>query len=54
MDFNDLRKNNYDCIVICVAHTEFINIDVESMSKSRKSLIYDLKGLYNNKQYMRL
>lgn len=52
-DFNDLNSN-YDCIVVSVAHTEFKNIDLDSLCKSKKSLVYDLKGIYNNKKYMRL
>ena len=54
IDFNNLKKKYYECIVVCVAHTEFININIELLTKNSKSLIYDLKGIYNNKQYMRL
>ena len=28
IDFNILKKNGYDCIVISVAHTEFLNINI--------------------------
>ena len=52
-DFNNLNSN-YDCIVVSVAHTEFKNIDLDSLCKSKKSLVYDLKGIYNNRKYMRL
>ncbi len=53
-DFNNLKNNSYDCIIISVGHTEFLNIDVDSLKFSSSSLIYDLKGIYNNKKYMRL
>jgi len=52
--FNALKNNYYNCIVICVAHSEFKNINVETFCKNSASLIYDLKGIYNNKKYMRL
>ena len=53
-DFNNLKNNNYDCVIIAVGHTEFLNIDLESLVVDDNSLIYDLKGIYNNKKYMRL
>ena len=52
-DYNQL-SSNYDCIVVAVSHTEFLNIDVESFLKNKNSLVYDLKGIYNNKKFMRL
>ncbi len=54
VDFNVLKSNGYDCIVVCVAHSQFLNIDIGSFLKSKDSLVYDLKGIYNNKKYMRL
>ncbi len=53
-DFNNLNFNQYNCIVICVAHAEFKNINIESIVNNKEVLIYDLKGIYNNKRYMRL
>ena len=54
LDFNVLKPAKYDCIIICVAHSEFLNININSFLKSKKSLVYDLKGIYNNKNFMRL
>tara|TARA_B100000427_G_scaffold238251_1_gene201196 strand:- start:80 stop:658 length:579 start_codon:yes stop_codon:yes gene_type:complete len=54
MDFNILKSNGYDCIVVCVAHSQFLNIDIDLFLKEKKSLVYDLKGIYNNNKYMRL
>jgi len=54
IDFNNLKKQSYDCIIIAVGHNEFININIDSFCVSKSSLIYDLKGIYNNKKYMRL
>ena len=53
-DFNQLNKKYYNCIIIPVSHTEFINIDIEAYCLNKNSLIFDLKGMYNNKKYMRL
>jgi len=52
-DYNQL-SSNYDCIVVAVSHTEFLNIDVKSFLKNKNSLVYDLKGIYKNKKFMRL
>ena len=53
-DFNNLEQNAYDCVVVAVGHTEFLNINIESFLVNSSSLVYDLKGIYNNKAYMRL
>jgi len=50
--FNAIKKNNYDCIIIGVAHKYFKTINVEKYAK-KKSLIFDIKGLYGGK-YERL
>jgi UDP-N-acetyl-D-galactosamine dehydrogenase len=53
-DFNNLENSAYDCIVVAVGHTEFLNINIESLRANSSCLVYDLKGIYNNKKYMRL
>ena len=47
-------SHRYDCIIVAVSHAEFSNIDVNSLLKHKSSLVYDFKGIYNNKNYMRL
>ena len=54
IDYRNIKKNFYDAIIISVGHREFMNMNIEEFSKSNKSLIFDLKGIYNNKEYMRL
>ena len=54
VDFNCLKPNGYDCVIVCVAHSQFLNIDISLLIKEKNSLVYDLKGIYNNKKYMRL
>ena len=54
LDFNLLKSSSYDCVIVSVAHSEFLNINIEGFLKNKKSLVYDLKGIYNNKKYMRL
>ena len=51
---NDIKLNFYDAIVIAVAHNEFKKIRLDNYTKSKSSIIFDLKGIYNNKKYMRL
>ena len=53
-DYNTLVQSEYNCIIVAVSHTEFLNLDIESLCKDKNSLIYDFKGIYNNKKYMRL
>ena len=51
---NDIKLNFYDAIIIAVAHNEFKKIKLDNYTKSKSSIIFDLKGIYNNKKYMRL
>ncbi len=51
---NDIKLNFYDAIIIAVAHNEFKKIKLDNYIKSKSSIIFDLKGFYNNKKYMRL
>jgi UDP-N-acetyl-D-galactosamine dehydrogenase len=44
----ELPKEKYDTIVLTVAHNEFKNIDL-SMFKKENSIIYDVKGILNEK-----
>ena len=54
IDYNQIRKKYYDLIIISVAHNQFINLNIEEYALDRNSLIYDLKGIFNNNKYMRL
>ena len=54
IDYNHIKKKYYDCILVAVAHDQFINLDLEKFIKNKKSLIYDLKGIYQDKDYRRL
>lgn len=40
---NKLPNSTYDVIVLCVSHSEFINLDLTQLKHSR-SLVYDVKG----------
>ena len=51
---NHIKLNFYDVIIIAVAHNEFKKIKLDNYIKSKSSIIFDLKGFYNNKKYMRL
>jgi len=54
MKLKKLKIRNYDCVIVSVGHKEFINVNIEEYARSKDSLIYDLKGIYNNKSYRRL
>ena len=53
-NFDSIIDNKYHCIVVAVAHSNFLSIDIEKLKIYSNSLIYDIKGIYNNKEYMRL
>ena len=54
IDYDEIKKNFYDCILVAVGHEQFINLDLNQFTKTKQSLIYDLKGIYNNKEFRRL
>ncbi|MNR52716.1 UDP-glucose/GDP-mannose dehydrogenase family, UDP binding domain [compost metagenome] len=41
---NDVPKTAFDAVVLGVAHTEFIDLDINSLRKSC-SILYDVKGV---------
>ena len=46
-------KEKSDVIIIAVAHQEFYNINPDNLAYNH-SVIFDIKGIYENKNYMRL
>tara|TARA_Y100001970_G_C14249605_1_gene870805 strand:- start:1895 stop:3151 length:1257 start_codon:yes stop_codon:yes gene_type:complete len=54
IDFGDIKYNAYDFILIAVAHSEFININIEDYCKNKKTVIFDLKNIYDKKEYLTL
>ena len=49
----NIKEKKYDGIVLAVAHSEFIDLDLEKL-KNIKSFIYDIKGAMGNEVDMRL
>ena len=45
---NSLPVDTFDAIVLAVAHNKFLNIDLNSLKRSSKSIIYDVKGCLKN------
>ena len=45
--FTDSHLKQFDAIVLAVAHTEFIELDLESLKKEN-AIIYDVKGILKN------
>ena len=41
---NEKPKATFDAVVLGVAHTEFINLDIDSLRKGC-SILYDVKGV---------
>ena len=46
-------KEKSDVVIIAVAHQEFYNINPDNLAY-KHSVIFDIKGIYENKNYMRL
>ena len=41
---NEQPKNTFDAVVLGVAHTEFINLDI-NLLRNKCSILYDVKGV---------
>lgn len=39
----------YDAVVLAVAHDEFINVDLRKISSEDNGVVYDIKGIWDNK-----
>ena len=46
---NTLPNKKYNAIILAVAHNEFKLVDVESLKKSGKAVVYDVKGFLEKK-----
>ncbi len=52
LNFNDISKIKYDCIIIGVPHDCFLNINIKQFLKD-ESVVFDIKGIFKEK-YERL
>ena len=43
-DVNSLRKNNYEAVILAVAHREFLTLDLADLHDG-SAVIYDIKGI---------
>ena len=46
----DAIKDRYDGILLAVSHTKFSMINIESIKKDAKSIVFDLKGFLPRNQ----
>ncbi len=54
MNFSQINSKKYNFIIIAVAHDEFLNIDIEKFCKNKKTIVFDLKNIFNNDSYLKL
>ena len=54
LNYNKIKQKHYDCVLVAVAHDQFKSLDLNEYCKDEDTLVYDLKGIFNNKNYMRL
>ena len=54
IDFDQIKINYYNFILIAVSHSEFINLSIDKYCYNKKSLVYDLKNMFNNPKFKRL
>ena len=40
----DLSQNKYDTIILAVAHSSFLKLDILKLLKNSKSIVYDSKA----------
>ncbi len=52
LNFNDISKVKYDCVIIGVPHDCFLNINIKQFLKT-ESVVFDIKGIFKEK-YERL
>ena len=46
--FRSLPNKKYDAIVLCVAHNEFLELDLDAL-KTENAVVYDVKGILGDK-----
>ena len=54
INYNEIKKNFYHSIIIAVEHNQFQNMEITQFQVSDDCLVFDIKGMFNNKKYMRL
>ena len=47
------EKNNYDILIIAVSHKVFLDLDIDKFLHD-KSVVFDVKGIFPKKLYLRL
>jgi UDP-N-acetyl-D-galactosamine dehydrogenase len=46
--FKEMPSKKYEAIVLCVAHKEFVDLDLDSLKKEN-AVVYDVKGILGDK-----
>ncbi len=54
MNFSQISNKKYNFIIIAVAHDEFLNIDIQRFCKNKKSIVFDIKNIFNKDSYLKL
>ena len=54
LNFAQINNKKYNFIIIAVAHDEFLNIDIKRFYKNKKSIVFDIKNIFNNDSYLTL
>tara|TARA_B100000945_G_scaffold317483_1_gene320433 strand:+ start:147 stop:1400 length:1254 start_codon:yes stop_codon:yes gene_type:complete len=54
MNFAQINNKKYNFIIIAVAHDEFLNIDIKRFYQNKKSIVFDIKNIFNNDSYLTL
>jgi UDP-N-acetyl-D-galactosamine dehydrogenase len=45
---NEVPKDNFEAVILAVAHDKFKEIDLDKLKSSKNSIVYDVKGFLNN------
>jgi UDP-N-acetyl-D-galactosamine dehydrogenase len=45
---NELPNDQFEAIILAVAHNEFKKLDIEILKKDINTVVYDVKGFLNN------
>ena len=54
INFDNIKDNYYDFVIIAVPHEKFINLNIDLYCKNKDTVVFDVRNMFNNKKYLSL
>ena len=54
INFDNIKDNYYDFVIIAVPHEKFINLNIDLYCKNKDTVVFDVRNIFNNKKYLSL